>query len=204
MLRTLTATLVADGSSDRALKPILELLFNEHCPVPYRIHFAQALSTGAGLAIRLARAINDFPCELLLVHRDAEGAEPHQREQEIQSALASLPLLPAAVCVVPVRMTEAWLLMDERAIRAAVGNPNGAESLQLPAKNRVEKIDAKDALMKAIQAASGLGQRRLRRFAPDHFRHRVAELLDDLRLLRGLPSFCKLETTLAEQLQQNA
>jgi hypothetical protein len=198
MIRTFTATLVADGSSDRALKPILELLFNKHCPVPFRIHFAQGFSTSASLAVRVQQAIYDFPCELLLVHRDAEGVEPNQREHEIQSALASLEDVPTAVCVVPVRMTEAWLLMDERAIRAAVGNPNGTESLQLPPKNRVEKVDAKDALMKAIQAASGLGQRRLRRFAPDHFRHRVAELL------RGLPSFCKLETTLAEQLQQSA
>lgn len=204
MIQTLTATLVADGSSDRALKPILELLFNEHCAVPYRINFAQGLTTGAGLGDRLQKAIYDFPCELLLVHRDAEGAEANQREVEIHSALANLVFVPAAVCVVPVRMTEAWLLMDERAIRAAVGNPNGAEDLHLPQKNRVEKIDAKDALMKAIQAASGLGHRRLRRFAPDQFRHRVAELMDDLRLLRGLPSFCKLETTLAQQLRQIA
>jgi hypothetical protein len=34
--------------------------------------------------------------------------------------------------VVPVRMTEAWLLADEFAIRSAPGNPNGTQSLDLP------------------------------------------------------------------------
>lgn len=34
--------------------------------------------------------------------------------------------------VIPVRMTEAWLLGHELSIRSAAGNPNGSENLELP------------------------------------------------------------------------
>jgi hypothetical protein len=39
------------------------------------------------------------------------------------------------VCVVPVRMMEAWLLIDEMAIRRVAGNPNGRIPIELPVLN---------------------------------------------------------------------
>ncbi len=69
------------------------------------------------------------------VHRDAEK-EPHQvRVAQILEAVdeASISsVVPPAVCVVPVRMLEAWLLFDEPALRRAAGNPHGQQPLKLP------------------------------------------------------------------------
>ncbi len=54
------------------------------------------------------------------------------RLAEIKAALESMEGIPVTVPIVPVTMTEAWLLFDERAIRRAADNPAGENSLQLP------------------------------------------------------------------------
>jgi hypothetical protein len=74
-----------------------------------------------GLAARISKSVALYPCELLFIHRDAE-AEPHQsREEEITRAVNEATFdfghRPRWVCIIPVRMREAWLLFDEPAIR---------------------------------------------------------------------------------------
>ena len=75
---------------------------------------------------RVQPACDFYPCDVLFIHRDADK-EPHTvREKEIRNAVAeALPneLAPSAVCVIPVRMMEAWLLFDEPALRKAADNP---------------------------------------------------------------------------------
>ena len=44
------------------------------------------------------------------------------------------------VCVVPVRMQEAWLLIDEAALRRAAGDPNGTQPLAMPDVQRLEEL----------------------------------------------------------------
>jgi hypothetical protein len=44
------------------------------------------------------------------------------------------------VPVIPIRMTEAWLLLDEAEIRRVAGSPNGKVSLGLPKAKDVESI----------------------------------------------------------------
>lgn len=36
-------TLLADGSSDRVLMPLIDALMNEHCPLPFVTQFAEGL-----------------------------------------------------------------------------------------------------------------------------------------------------------------
>jgi hypothetical protein len=51
------------------------------------------------------------------------------------------------VCVIPVKMTEAWLLIDEKAIREAAGNPKGRQPLNLPKPSKTEELsDPKETL----------------------------------------------------------
>ncbi|WP_223173784.1 hypothetical protein [Gloeobacter kilaueensis] len=125
-------TFVADGSSDRALMPVLEWLLRFHCqkcvfePQWADLTMVPKRKRPGTLAEKLLLSVELFPCELLFVHRDAEREIPQKRYQEIDQAvqtagLASLPV----VCVVPVRMQEAWLLFDEVALRRAASNPNG-------------------------------------------------------------------------------
>ena len=89
-------------------------------------------------AARWRIAFEFYPCDVLFVHRDAEAQLPAFRREEVTRALAhtEIPHVP----VIPVRMTEAWLLADENAIRRAAGNPNGDEELNLPDISTGSKI----------------------------------------------------------------
>jgi hypothetical protein len=199
-MHELRVTLLADGPSDRALLPILLWLLAEHGVR----HAIQAILADPGrvnqrvrtLEERIPRAISLYPCDLLFVHRDAER-EPHaRRHHEIRVALAQVRqagyALPAAVCVVPVRMHEAWLLFDEAAIRMASGNPNGRAPLELPRFATIEGLpDPKETLSQIIRAASGLRGRRLQQLKVST--QRVADGIEDFSPLRALPAFQTLE-----------
>ncbi len=138
-----------------------------------------------------------FPCDLLFIHRDAEGEIPDIRYEEINNAVISFAEQyekTPHVCVVPVRMTEAWLLFDIKAIRRAAGNPNGAMELNLPPLKEVENVhNPKDILFNAFQTASGLNKRRLKKLNKARCRLRLAELIQDFSPLRVLPAFQRLE-----------
>lgn len=203
-MTTLTATLLTDGTSDRTLLPIVQFLLDEWCPVPHRIQFAEGLHSGS-LRSRLPRLIDWFPCDLLFVHRDAERESHEVRTDEIRNALASMASQPIPhVCLVPVRMTESWLLLDESAIRAAAGNPKGSTPLKLPKIASIEGLaDPKSKLFELLLAAAEVTGRHRRRFSPEAARHRVAELLDP-RTLRGLASFQAAEAQVTEFFRSNA
>ena len=129
-MQGLRFTLVADGSSDKALLPILVWLLREHFGrIPVQPEFAdlRRLRNPPGeLSERIARSIELYPCDLLFVHRDAERESIEQRVMEIREALERCMIdTPPIVYVVPVRMQEAWLLIDESALRKAAGNPQG-------------------------------------------------------------------------------
>lgn len=195
-MAVVTCTLVTDGTSDRVLIPILQWLLDTHCPSPTRLNFAQAMPTGTRtLSDRIASALDLFPCDLLFVHRDAERDSLDARQLEIETAWATQTRSGVLITVIPVRMTEAWLLLDEVAIRAAAGNPNGQGLAGLPAASRIEQIpDPKEVLFDLLRRLSGLPTGRLRKFDPGARRHRIADLMQSFALLRELPSFARLET----------
>ena len=194
-MKRVSATLVTDGSSDRLLKPLIELLFDEHTDLPYQVNCAEGLPPLAeGLKSRIESALELFPCDFLFVHRDAEGVGSAMRQQEIEKSWPTGVRTPVLICVIPVRMTEAWLIANAKPIRLAVGNPHGTEVLDLPVAKDIESLpDPKEILFAALTTASGLNARRKARFSPHQFRHRVSELVDDLAPLRSLASFNHLE-----------
>jgi hypothetical protein len=197
---TLACTLLADGVSDRVLQPVLRWLLDTHCPDATDLQFAEYLpGNPKGLAARMATALDQYPCKLLFVHRDAEAIRPEVRQREIDQAWAIQAAGQHLVAIIPVRMTEAWLLLDETAIRSASGNPNGTMPLKLPGAARLESLkDPKELLFEALRTASGRSPGRLNSFSPEARRHRVAELMVSYEPLRALPSFLRLEA----QLQQ--
>jgi hypothetical protein len=139
-----------------------------------------------------------YPCDLLFVHRDAERESYATRVAEIRRCLPGEPSEPPAVCVVPVRMQEAWLLFDEASLRLAADNPYGDMALSLPPLERVEEIpDPKETLYQLLNRACGLRPGRLRRFQPSVRIHRLAELIEDFSPLRSLAAFQALETEVA-------
>jgi hypothetical protein len=201
-MKRVTATLVTDGSSDKLLAPLIELLINTHTELAYQVSCAEGLPpSSSGLRARIDSALELFPCDFLFVHRDAEGVAANVRQQEIETNWLGSRQTATLICVIPVRMTEAWLIANEKPIRSAVGNPNGNEFLGLPAIKDIESLpNPKDILFAALKAASGRNASRRRRFNPHQYRHRVSELTDDLEPLRKLSSFRHLEEQIKKHL----
>ena len=191
-----TCTLLADGSLDQVLLPILQWLLDNHCNSITRLRFANPLQTASrGLQERISAALDLYPCHVLFVHRDAERDEPANRQQEVERAWHSIEREQHLITIVPVRMTEAWLLVDAAAIRTAAGNPNGGVKLDMPDLDRLEQLpDPKALLFELLTRATELGPQRLRKFSPEARRHRIAEVMAGFDRLRALPSFVHLET----------
>jgi hypothetical protein len=107
--------------------------------------------------------------------------------------------LPPAVCVVPVRMTEAWFLFDEPALRRAAGNPNGTNPLDVPRRAECDRLpDPKARLHEILREASGLSGRRRQKLPTGGAARRVADFIDAFMPLRGIAAFDALEAHIAE------
>ena len=130
--------------------------------------------------------------DLVVVHRDSDNVDRREREQEIREAVEiAVPECPH-VAVVPVKMTEAWLVLDEVAIRSVAGNPAGRMSLGLPGPREAERIaDPKAVLREALVAASGLTGRKRTIFQRgfSHQRRQLLERLDHNGAVQHLPSW---------------
>lgn len=193
-MQVITTALIADGTSDRALIPLLKLLLKEHLRLPFEEpQLIQGDSND--LQSKVHTALTKFSLDILFVHRDAENESWEKREEEIRNATPH-NLKNKVVSVIPIKMTEAWLLTDPSAIRSAVGNPNSTEPLNLPKVSKIEASAAKKMLFDALTLASEFGAQRRRKFRPEQYRHRVAELTTDLNLIRQLPSFKRMEDQL--------
>ena len=199
-------TLVCEGATDANLIPIIDWTLKEVAGVAVsagvRAEFWRLPSPPTSLAERVLKAIELFPCEVLFIHRDSDREPAARRYHEIREALnaafESGQELPA-VAVVPVRMLEAWLLFDERAIRCAAGNPNGTIRLDLPSQTRVEDLpDPKEDLRAALRIASELQGRRLKKFNTSQAFWRVLDFVQDFSPLRQLPAYCRFESAVRE------
>ena len=212
-MKELCYTFLSDGSSDKALMSVLTWLLQVNqveCAIQSQWADLRRLrKPPKTLSLRIIKSLELYPCNLLFVHRDSER-EPHEkRVTEIQEALKEAVKttveVPPAVCVIPVRMQEAWLLFDEVALRKAAGNPYGRQSLELPDIHQLEELpDPKDILHELLCKASGLTGRRLKQFSSDKVNgcvHRLAELIDDFSPLRALSAFQALETEIKEVIE---
>jgi hypothetical protein len=210
-MKEIRFTLVTDGTSDDALIPPLTWLLLEQgvaCPIsPTWADLSRLRERPKGLRERIERSLDLYPCELLFVHRDAENQSPEKRRQEVRDALSGLVptiKLPPFANVIPVRMTEAWLLFDEQALRWVAGNPNGKMPLDLPKIAELEhKPDPKDELHRRLRIASGLQGRRLKNFTMAGRARRVAERLGSFAPLRSLSAFAALEAEIARVVHEN-
>ncbi len=205
-MRRLRFTLLGDGSSDEALIRHLDWLIRAHVAndvavEPYWADLRGLPTRPTGLKARLVAALEFYPCELIFVHRDAEKEDPQNRIHEIENAWNEAACLGAYVPVIPVRMSEAWLLAEEMAIRKASGNPNGSEPLELPTMKDIERLsDPKKTLQNVLRRASGLSGRRLKAFQPKP--RLVAEYMVQFEILRVLPAFLRLESNVRTALSE--
>lgn len=192
-------TLLGDGGTDAALKPVLEWVLSRADRARDE-GFAVEFSLGrfgkprhGALAGKIECALVEFPCDQLFVHRDSEGHDPRPRYAEIDAA-SRLTGFDRVVRVVPVRMTEAWLLLDEAAIRRVAGNPAGRVTLALPLVSRLEALsDPKQVCNDLMTTAADLTGRRRQKFTRDSElawrRVRLASLIADFTPLLALDAF---------------
>jgi hypothetical protein len=201
-MRELRYTLLSDGSSDEALLPILTWILRAYLPNrpidPQWADLRHLRQPPRGLPERIEASVRLYPCDLLFVHRDAEHAPRETRCMEIHTAIEATRQrrqIPPHIPVVPVRMSEAWLLFDERAIRRAAGNPNGCKPLPLPSIAELEGLPNPKALLNDLLCmASGLHGRHLKRFSESRAIFRIADFARDFTPLRALPAFQALES----------
>lgn len=203
-MNILRYTLLSDGSSDRALLPILNWILSQHLS-HYAIQAEWAdlrrlRTPPRRLPDRIITCLDLYPCDLLFIHRDSERSNPENRYSEITRAkniIHSDTEIPSIVGIVPIHMMEAWLLFNENAIRKAAGNPHGEKVLALPNISELENISNPKQILKDILIeASELKGRRLKTFRKTIAKaiHRIPDYIDDFSPLNNLSAFQKLES----------
>jgi hypothetical protein len=208
-MTTIRYTLLSDGSSDRMLMPILDWLLHQHCPEhavePVWADLGRLPQPPKVLPERIKKALElYFPCDLLFIHRDAEKECYETRHAQIINALGELET-PPAICVIPVRMLEAWLLFDEPAIRKAAGNPNGRISIDIPSLDSVERLpNPKQVLFDLIGKSSESTGARLKKLKTKlhNVVHLVSQNIEDFSPLRNIQAFENLERELLMVIQK--
>ncbi len=200
---SISFVLLCEGSSDEGLRAHLETLL---------IHFGAREATGmtdarkGPIATRLRQLLREGAnLDMVFIHRDSDGPDRDGREREIRRGVEDSGFPHPHVPVIPVQETEAWLLLDEQAIRDVVACPKGKQPLKLPKPNAIEGIrNPKEILKKALLAASETGGRRLQKQKNGFNRHRgvLLQRLDPFGAVRGLPSWQCLERDIQRALAQ--
>jgi len=198
------ALFLADGSSDEPLGAHVASLARFHdidldvvTPDLRRLDNPPGRTVHARLA-RMLEIDRDF--DVLLVHRDVEAQDVGKRVAEIQRGVDKCSVDWPCVSIVPIRMTEAWLLLDEQAVRSVAGRPSGKAHLALPLPSQVETVpNPKAMLQQSLRTASGFSGRRLVKFKRDFPEHRrqLLERLDRNGPVQALQAWKALEASTA-------
>lgn len=202
---TVRAVFVADGPSDLPLAQHLERLCGESgvevqvTPVDPRDLKGTSRTVEGRLRFLLDQGADP---DIVFVHRDAEAQHPTTRATEVRVGAAAAGIDENRVVpVVPIRMTEAWLIIDEQEIRRVAGRPGGSNDLGLPSVSAVESVaDPKKLLASALLAAGQpVGKRRRAQFERDFGRHRALLLqrLDVAGPINGLNAWQQLKEDVA-------
>lgn len=218
-MTTLVTALYAEGSTDQRFLPLIiqrtavQILSQRgHTIVdvlePMPVEPAKKDDRAQSI-LAVARQVHGY--HLLFVHADADASSttPALR-QRIEPGVA---LIQAAqqrgetVCtdlvpIVPVQMTEAWMLVDRDALLSVIGTPPEHHNLDIPFRpQHVEQIaDPKQQLARIFAEALASRTRRVRR------RHKIAELYEplgrtvDLTVLAQTPSYQQFVAALTQAL----
>jgi len=199
--------LVSDGSSDRLLINPINWLFRKHGLESNgkRIDFGQSGFNPKSISEKII-ILKSLYSEIkyIIIHRDAENQSHLLREAEISKELEKAEIQEVnALKIVPIRMSEAWMLIDELAIKKAAGKPSSTKRLKLPAITSLESIsNPKDILKKKLLEASELKGRRKAQFDFNEARQRVSDNIEDFSPLLQLSAFQRFEAEVKEIIKQ--
>lgn len=144
----------------------------------------------------LAAARHTAGYHALILHADADHPTAERAMSErIQPGLDLVQQTDERVCdqilpLVPIRMTEAWLLADPDALRAVIGTRMDAQALGLPARSRQVESDPdpKQTLQQVIQTALANRPRRRRRLSLGSLYEPLARQIN-LEQLNMIPAY---------------
>lgn len=210
MKQSFVGLFVAEGTSDLPLADLVESLFVDRgvsvrLSKPDFAMLRENVRRDVGSKLAAGLKLMAEPADLVVVHRDADNAGVQARRTEIAEAARRSCGSSAVLPVIPVRMTEAWLLLDESTIRQVAGNPRGRAALGLPTPAEAERIaDPKHLLSECLLKAAGMTGRRhtqaVKRF-PQHRRQLLA-LLDRSGPVAKLASWQRLTADVEETIDQ--
>ena len=209
-MKKITYTLLTDGSSDKTLMSIINWLFNNLLPtIPIEKQFADLRilpNPPKELDKRIAKAIELYPCDILFVHRDAEqnkNPEEIHRKRSEEISIGFGTRNEKLVKIIPIKMMEAWFLIDEIAIKKAADNRNSSFKINLPHHNKLESLtEPKKQLHQLLKDVSQKKGRRLDNFNVNIAVHIIAENIEDYSILRNLFSFQSFENELKRALKE--
>lgn len=191
MSRQISFCIVADGGTDRVLVPIIQWALHRLDPDVEILEPMFSKRQGT-----LQEFFHSYQSEAMLVfvHRDAESATLDQRLSEFTGIERS-----DVVPVVPVRMSEAWILFDGTAIARAADRPS--VHITVPRVAQLENmLNPKERLEQLLLEAAGPPTgRRLKDFKRSIVDRRVsvASLISDYSPLEALPAFSQFQNELS-------
>jgi hypothetical protein len=189
--RQITFCVVADGGTDRLLVPIIQWAIH-HLDPDVEILEPEFRKRMGSVSEFFERHTPET--HLIFMHRDAENRPMAERRSEILRVNHS-----RVVPVVPVRMSEAWLLFDGVAIARAADRPSS--TVDVPKIHELEGIaDPKSRLEGLIIEAAGSPRgRRLKVLKQSLVDRRVsvASLIADYQPLESLSAFRQFQQDLA-------
>lgn len=196
-------TLIADGSSDKTLLSIIKWSLDNLYPKlaidGVFADFRFLPNPPKTLREKVHAAQKNYPHDVVFIHRDAESINNkiiEQRFAEIKSEIGDTEF-KRTVCIIPIKMMEAWLLIDKNAIKIAASNRNFKGEIKLPLIKVLEKENQpKIILHDLLRESSGLKGRNLKKFNADKAVHLVADYIEDFSPLRNLHAFQEFEKNL--------
>lgn len=192
MRRQLTWSVLADGGTDRMLVPIIQWAIHRLDPA-VEILEPQFRKRRRSIGEELEKYSTGSM--LVFVHRDAENVTLEERLREFDD-ITRQDVVP----VVPVQMSEAWILFNGTAIALAAGSSSAEVSTPSVAELlegiRDPKARLDDLLVEAAGRPTGRRGKVFRRSIVER-RVSVAGYISDYAPLERVPAFASFQETLA-------
>ena len=193
MSRQLSWSIVADGETDQMLVPVIEWAIHRLDPDVEILE--PEFQKRRGSVQEFLRAY-ESGAMLIFVHRDSENLPLADRLVEFDGIIR-----PNVVPVVPVQMSEAWILFDGSAVARAAGSP--AAEVLVPRIGEIENMrNPKERLDELLFLAAGspAGRRgKIFRRSIAQRRVSVAGYIADYSPLENVPAFRRFQDALAER-----
>jgi hypothetical protein len=215
-MAVLVLALYAEGTVDtRFLPPIIQRtseMILMHCgqsvvDIPEPIIVSKKHNSLDQAILQASREVRG--CHVLLIHNDADSRTfERARRERFEPGFALVQQCSEEVCrnlvpVIPIRMTEAWMLVDVDALCGVLGTNLSPQMLELPSRAAlVESVtDPKNTLNEVMRKVNA-GRSQRRQHISLNTRYELLARRIDLNRLIHVPSYKSfvddLTSTLAE------